>query len=186
MFVKVILWNAEERDVVPPGCSIHTVIIDPHGIRVSEVFKKAFIQSFRTISEKAMSSSYAKSSNVWKEDKSSKAFIDPNRYEHVRLKIRVWQSQSERRSQSTDYNKHVSSQSWDALYDSDVGMEGPNCAAAIHGQLCPSTCATQQSSQCRVTTPMSIKSIDNVDYLLMSGDCTGKKTFRSDAEMRLG
>ncbi|GJV14836.1 retrovirus-related pol polyprotein from transposon TNT 1-94 [Tanacetum coccineum] len=23
----------EERDVVPPGCSIHTVIIDPHGIR---------------------------------------------------------------------------------------------------------------------------------------------------------
>ncbi|GJR12250.1 retrovirus-related pol polyprotein from transposon TNT 1-94 [Tanacetum coccineum] len=33
MFVKVILRNAEERDVVPPGCSIHTVIIDPHGIR---------------------------------------------------------------------------------------------------------------------------------------------------------
>ncbi|GJS63726.1 hypothetical protein Tco_0678290, partial [Tanacetum coccineum] len=29
----MILWNAEERDVVPPGCSIHTVIIDPHGIR---------------------------------------------------------------------------------------------------------------------------------------------------------
>ncbi|GJW96197.1 ribonuclease H-like domain-containing protein [Tanacetum coccineum] len=31
--ISVILWNAEERDVVPPGCSIHTVIIDPHGIR---------------------------------------------------------------------------------------------------------------------------------------------------------
>ncbi|GJY69082.1 hypothetical protein Tco_0472064, partial [Tanacetum coccineum] len=26
----MILWNAEERDVVPPGCSIRTVIIDPH------------------------------------------------------------------------------------------------------------------------------------------------------------
>ncbi|GJT84782.1 hypothetical protein Tco_1066499 [Tanacetum coccineum] len=36
MFVKVILWNAEERDVVPPGCSIHTVIIDPHGIRAND------------------------------------------------------------------------------------------------------------------------------------------------------
>ncbi|GJT81875.1 hypothetical protein Tco_1056217 [Tanacetum coccineum] len=29
----MILWNAEERDVVPPGAVIRTVIIDPHGIR---------------------------------------------------------------------------------------------------------------------------------------------------------
>ncbi|GJS33834.1 hypothetical protein Tco_0532216 [Tanacetum coccineum] len=38
--LSVVLRNAEERDV-PPGCSIHTVIIDPHGIRVyEEVIKK--------------------------------------------------------------------------------------------------------------------------------------------------
>ncbi|GJT31064.1 putative reverse transcriptase domain-containing protein [Tanacetum coccineum] len=54
-----VFWNVEERDVVPQRtertlvesilrCSIHTVIIDPHGIRE---IKKVYIQSFRTISE---------------------------------------------------------------------------------------------------------------------------------------
>ncbi|GJR14769.1 retrovirus-related pol polyprotein from transposon TNT 1-94 [Tanacetum coccineum] len=44
--VKVDLMEAEERDVVPPGdsCSIHTVIIDPHGIRDHKSLQHIFDQ----------------------------------------------------------------------------------------------------------------------------------------------
>ncbi|GJZ88319.1 retrovirus-related pol polyprotein from transposon TNT 1-94 [Tanacetum coccineum] len=66
---------------------------------VSEVIKKAYIQSFRTISENQC---LLQMLNVMEIRRRYiiKAFKDSNRYEHVRLKISVWQSQSERRSQS--------------------------------------------------------------------------------------
>ncbi|GJX28895.1 retrovirus-related pol polyprotein from transposon TNT 1-94 [Tanacetum coccineum] len=67
---------------------------------VSEVIKKAYIQSFRTISENQC---LLQMLNVMEIRRRYiiKAFKDSNRYEHVRLKISVWQSQSERRSQSS-------------------------------------------------------------------------------------
>ncbi|GJW67692.1 hypothetical protein Tco_0122116 [Tanacetum coccineum] len=68
---KVLLMNLSDH-----RCSIRTVIIDPHGIRVSEVIKKAYIQSFRIISENQCPS--AKNCNKVNdgEDKSS-SFKDP-------------------------------------------------------------------------------------------------------------
>ncbi|GJT90852.1 hypothetical protein Tco_1079697 [Tanacetum coccineum] len=74
--------------IIPVWCSIHTVIIDPHGIR-----------GFRTISENQCLLQILKVTMIGRRD-IIKAFKDSNRYEHVRLKISVWQSQSERRSQS--------------------------------------------------------------------------------------
>ncbi|GJR71906.1 hypothetical protein Tco_0084271 [Tanacetum coccineum] len=66
---------------------------------VSEVIKKVFIQGFRTISENQCLLQILKVTMIGRRD-IIKAFKDSNRYEHVRLKISVWQSQSERRSQS--------------------------------------------------------------------------------------
>ncbi|GJT69610.1 reverse transcriptase domain-containing protein [Tanacetum coccineum] len=65
---------------------------------VSEVIKKVFIQGFRTISENQCLLQILKVTMIGRRD-IIKAFKDSNRYEHVRLKISVWQSQSERRSQ---------------------------------------------------------------------------------------
>ncbi|GKE40725.1 hypothetical protein Tco_1464130 [Tanacetum coccineum] len=65
---------------------------------VSEVIKKAYIQSFRTISENQCLLQILKVIMIGRRY-IIKAFKDSNRYEHVRLKISVWQSQSERRSQ---------------------------------------------------------------------------------------
>ncbi|GKB93905.1 hypothetical protein Tco_0980042 [Tanacetum coccineum] len=66
---------------------------------VSEVIKKVFIQGFRTISENQCLLQILKVTMIGRRD-IIKAFKDSNRYEHVRLKISVWQSLSERRSQS--------------------------------------------------------------------------------------
>ncbi|GJZ06187.1 hypothetical protein Tco_0539980 [Tanacetum coccineum] len=66
---------------------------------VSEVIKKAYIQSFRIISENQCLLQILKVIMIGRRY-IIKAFKDSNRYEHVRLKISVWQSQSERRSQS--------------------------------------------------------------------------------------
>ncbi|GJS78110.1 hypothetical protein Tco_0727991 [Tanacetum coccineum] len=66
---------------------------------VSEVIKKVFIQGFRTISENQCLLQILKVTMIGRRD-IIKAFKDSNRYEHVSLKISVWQSQSERRSQS--------------------------------------------------------------------------------------
>ncbi|GJS39200.1 hypothetical protein Tco_0564243 [Tanacetum coccineum] len=65
---------------------------------VSEVIKKVFIQGFRTISENQCLLQILKVTMIGRRD-IIKAFKDSNRYEHVRLKISVWQSLSERRSQ---------------------------------------------------------------------------------------
>ncbi|GJT66681.1 copia protein [Tanacetum coccineum] len=66
---------------------------------VSEVIKKVFIQGFRTISENQCLLQILKVTMIGRRD-IIKAFKDSNRYEHVRLKISVWQSLSERRSQN--------------------------------------------------------------------------------------
>ncbi|GJZ38317.1 hypothetical protein Tco_0584508 [Tanacetum coccineum] len=66
---------------------------------VSEVIKKVFIQGFRTISENQCLLQILKVTMIGRRD-IIKAFKDSNRYELVRLKISVWQSLSERRSQS--------------------------------------------------------------------------------------
>ncbi|GKC37489.1 hypothetical protein Tco_1049873 [Tanacetum coccineum] len=66
---------------------------------VSEVIKKAYIQSFRIISENQCLLQILKVIMIGRRY-IIKAFKDSNRYEHVRLKISVWQRQSERRSQS--------------------------------------------------------------------------------------
>ncbi|GJR50238.1 hypothetical protein Tco_1400759 [Tanacetum coccineum] len=65
---------------------------------VSEVIKKVFKQGFRTISENQCLLQILKVTMIGRRD-IIKAFKDSNRYEHVRLKISVWQSLSERRSQ---------------------------------------------------------------------------------------
>ncbi|GJW93496.1 hypothetical protein Tco_0173168 [Tanacetum coccineum] len=84
---------------------------------VSEVIKKVFIQGFRTISENQCLLQILKVTMIGRRD-IIKAFKDSNRYEHVRLKISVWQSLSERRSQSN------SKKLWDyrqALLESNPG-----------------------------------------------------------------
>ncbi|GJZ38702.1 hypothetical protein Tco_0585265 [Tanacetum coccineum] len=87
-----LLGNAEERDLYhQTHAHIHTT--------VSEVIKKVFIQGFRTISENQCLLQILKVTMIGRRD-IIKAFKDSNRYEHVRLKISVWQSLSERRSQS--------------------------------------------------------------------------------------
>ncbi|GKC91803.1 hypothetical protein Tco_1152452 [Tanacetum coccineum] len=73
---------------------------------VSEVIKKVFIQSFRTISENQCLLQILKVTMIGRRD-IIKAFKDSNRYEHVRLKISVWQSLSERRSQSNSEKKSL-------------------------------------------------------------------------------
>ncbi|GJT32421.1 hypothetical protein Tco_0922840 [Tanacetum coccineum] len=67
--------------------------------QISEEIKKAYIQSFRTISENQCLLQILKVIMIGRRY-IIKAFKDSNRYEHVRLKISVWQSQSERRSQN--------------------------------------------------------------------------------------
>ncbi|GJT55074.1 hypothetical protein Tco_0990128 [Tanacetum coccineum] len=81
-------------------CSIIPVWTHAHiHTTVSEVIKKVFIQGFRTISENQCLLQILKVTMIGRRD-IIKAFKDSNRYEHVRLKISVWQSLSERRSQS--------------------------------------------------------------------------------------
>ncbi|GKF14558.1 hypothetical protein Tco_0056020 [Tanacetum coccineum] len=73
---------------------------------VSEVIKKVFIQGFRTISENQCLLQILKVTMIGRRD-IIKAFKDSNRYEHVRLKISVWQSLSERRSQNSDAETEI-------------------------------------------------------------------------------
>ncbi|GJZ19113.1 hypothetical protein Tco_0555703, partial [Tanacetum coccineum] len=76
-------------------CKTHAHILT----HISEEIKKVCIQSFRTISENQCLLQILKVIMIGRRY-IIKAFKDSNRYEHVRLKISVWQRQSERRSQS--------------------------------------------------------------------------------------
>ncbi|GKA05628.1 hypothetical protein Tco_0684748 [Tanacetum coccineum] len=95
----VLSWRMTTQSFRCKTCAhIHTTL--------SEVIKKAYIQSFRTISENQC---LLQMLNVMEIRRRYiiKAFKDSNRYEHVRLKISVWQSQSERRSQSNSEKKSL-------------------------------------------------------------------------------
>ncbi|GJU94187.1 hypothetical protein Tco_1318943 [Tanacetum coccineum] len=163
-----------------PDCNLSDRKAGSKGI--SEI-KKVYIQSFRTISENQC---LLQMLNVMEIRRRYiiKAFKDSNRYEHVRLKISVWQSQSERRSQSNsekclkiDYqDKQVKypinlgnvlqtnmfQANHEDAYDSDVD-EGPNAAVAFMANL-SSTSATNNSVNEVHSNDNQI--FDNVDYQL--------------------
>ncbi|GJY92447.1 putative reverse transcriptase domain-containing protein [Tanacetum coccineum] len=107
--------KAGSRDILVilnANAALHAHILT----HISEEIKKVYIQSFRTISENQC---LLQMLNVMEIRRRYiiKAFqIDSNRYEHVRLKISVWQSQSERRSQSNSENIEVSGKSQIELF----------------------------------------------------------------------
>ncbi|GJZ64226.1 hypothetical protein Tco_0620647 [Tanacetum coccineum] len=104
-YSKVILWNAAERDVVPPRVFVYEMLM-PGPLRHANILthmyleeiKKAFIQKLPNISLKINVFSNAKRMEIRRRNISKLSRF--KRYVHVETKISVWQSQSERRSQS--------------------------------------------------------------------------------------